>query len=211
LRRKPEFSLLFILAIGLPILQSFIAPQFRHHGRYFFPVFPLVILCGVGAWQEIEQRKQFRSIIKKAVVVMIVLAGFIETGRWSLIEAESVRNINDQHLAAVSWLRQNMRPSDTLAVDDVGAIAYFLNKPVIDLTGLMTPSLWPLQHNQDSVWLKARKMGANLFVIYNRLNPPFYNNHKDSLVLQHDFSVRLPLTSAADTVMSIYRIKEPQR
>ena len=128
-----------------------------------------------------------------------------------MIEAESVRNINDQHLAVVGWLRQNMRPSDTLAVDDVGTIGYFLNKPVIDLTGLMTPTLWPLQHDQDSLWHMARKMGANLFVIYRRLNPTFYEHYKDSLVLQQEFRVRLPLASSADTVMGIYRIKEPQQ
>ncbi len=211
LRYKPEFYILYIIAIGLPILQSFIAPQFRHHGRYFFPVFPLIILCGIAAWQELEMRTHFKNIIKKTAVVLIVLAGLIETGRWSLIEAESVRNINDQHLAVVGWLRQNMRANDMLAVDDVGAIGYFLNKPVIDLTGLMSPPLWPLQHDQDSVWFAARSMGANLFVIYRRLDPPFYEAHKDFLVLQQDFSVRLPLASAADTVMSIYRIKEPQQ
>jgi hypothetical protein len=209
LRQKPQYYLLYIMGFGLPILQAFIAPQFRHHGRYFFDVFPLIILCGVAAWQEIEQRMPRKNIIRKTVIVVIILTGLIETGRWSLIEAESVRNINDQHLAVVGWLRQNMRASDTLAVDDVGAIGYFLNKPVIDLTGLITPSLWSLQNNQNSVWHAARSKGANLFVIYRRLNPAFYESHKDSLALQQDFPVRLPLASSADTVMSIYRIKEP--
>jgi hypothetical protein len=100
-----------------------------------------------------------------------------------------------------------MRPNDTLAADDVGAIGYYLDRQIIDLTGLVTPQLWPLQHDQDSVWIVARAMGANLFVIYNRLNPQFYNRHKESLTLQQEFRVRLPLASAADTVMSIYRVK----
>ena len=165
-------------------------------------------MCGIGALQEIELRMNPKKIIRGAIVALVIFGGLIETGRWSLIEAESVRNINDQHLAVVGWLRQNMRATDTLAVDDVGAIGYFLNKPVIDLTGLITPSLWPLQPDQDSVWRAARKMGANLFVIYRRLNHPFFEHHKDSLVLQQEFSVRLPLASAADTIMSIYRVKE---
>jgi hypothetical protein len=208
LRRKSEYYTLYIIAVGLPILQSFIAPQFRHSGRYFFPVFPLIILLGIGAWKEIEQKIHTLNSIKKSIVILILLAGFIQIVRWSFIAAESVRNINDQHLAVVGWLRQNMRPNDTLAVDDVGMIGFFLNKPVIDLTGLMTPSLWLLQHDQDSVWRSARKSGANLFLIYRRLNPPFYEQHKDSLILQHEFPVRLPLASAADTIMSIYRVKE---
>ncbi len=209
LSHKPQYYLLYIIALGLPLLQAFIAPQFRHHGRYFFPILPLIIILGIAAWQEIEQRMHPQAIIRIVAVTLISLAGVFETGRWAMIEAESVRNINDQHLAAVGWLRQNMLPTDTLAVDDVGAIGYFSHKPIIDLTGLMTPSLWSLQHNQDSVWGAARTMGANLFVIYRRLNPPFYADHKDSLVLQQEFRVRLPLASSADTTMSIYRVKGP--
>jgi hypothetical protein len=205
LRRETKYYPLFMIAIGLPLVQAFVAPQFRQSGRYFFPVIPLLIILGIAAWERTGQIGR----IGRMVTVLVVLAGFVETARWAMIEAESVRNINDQHLAVVSWLRANMRPSDTLAVDDVGAIGYFLNAPVIDLTGLMTPSIWPLRHDQDSVWRVARAMGANLFVIYRRLNPAFFEAHKDSLIFQQDYRVRLPLASAADTVMSIYRIKEP--
>jgi hypothetical protein len=205
LRKERKYYLLFIIAIGLPIVQAFVAPQFRQSGRYFFPVIPLLIILGIASWEKVGSISRQRRII----AALIILAGLVETARWAWIEGESVRNINDQHLTVVSWLRANMRPNDTLAVDDVGAIGYFMKTPVIDLTGLMTPSIWSLQHDQDSVWHAARSMGANLFVIYRRLNPTFYEAHKDSLVLQQDIRVRLPLASAADTVMSIYRIKEP--
>lgn len=201
------FRLAMIIAIGLPILQAFIAPQFRHHGRYFFPVFSLIVILGVSAWSSVEQRTIFLQKWRTVIACAFLLAGLVETGRWSIIEAESVRNINDQHLAVVSWLATNMHPTDRLAVDDVGAIGYFLDKPLIDLTGLVTPSLWNLQHDQDSVWYTARRMGANLFVIYNRLNPAFFDRHKDSLILLKEFRVQLPLASSADTVMSVYRVK----
>jgi hypothetical protein len=204
--RSSANRIMIIVAFGLPIVQAFVAPQFRHHGRYFFPVIPLLVLLGVSGWEELQSRYTLTDSLRKFVPILAVVAGIIETGRWSIIEAESVRNINDQHLAIAEWLRENMTASDTLAVDDVGAIGYYLNKPLIDLTGLMTPRLWPIQHDQDSVWRSARAQGANLFVIYRRLNPSFYEGHKDSLVLVQDFPVRLPLTSAADTVMGIYRI-----
>jgi len=203
LRKEIKYYPLFIIAIGLPIVQAFLAPQFRQSGRYFFPVIPLFCIAGVAAWEKIGPMNRMARVI----ALLIILVGIIEMARWTTIAGESVRNINDQHLAAVGWLRQNMVPSDTLAVDDVGAIGYFLNKPVIDLTGLMTPTILSLENNQDSVWSAARAMGANLFVIYRRLHPAFYEQHKDFLVLQQDFCVRLPLASAADTTMSIYRFK----
>jgi hypothetical protein len=205
--KLPSNRLMVIVAFGLPIVQAFVAPQFRHHGRYFFPVIPLLVLLGVSAREELNKRYNMTENWRKLVPILAIVAGIIETGRWSTIEAESVRNINDQHLAVVQWLDKNMIAGDMLAVDDVGAIGYYLNKPLIDLTGLMTPKLWPLQHDQDSVWRFAREHGANLFVIYRRLNPFFYERHKDSLILAQDFPVRLPLASAADTVMSIYRLR----
>ncbi len=207
LHQRKSIWFLYFLAIGLPFVQAFVAPQFRHHGRYFFPILPLVIIIGLISWEEIKANVNLSPIVTKAIIGFLIMSGLVESGRWAMIEGESVRNINDQHLAVVDWLRHNMGSKDTLAVDDVGAIGYFLNRPVIDLTGLMTPQLWPLQHNQDSVWRVSRTMGANLFVIYDRLNPPFYNDHKDSLTLQASFRVRPPLASSADTVMNIYRVK----
>ena len=82
------------------------------------------------------------------------------------------------------------------------------DRRVIDLTGLVTPEVYPLQHDQDSVWSYARAKGANMFVIYTRLNPSFYQGHRDSLELVKEFRVREPLISAAATVMSVFRMKE---
>jgi hypothetical protein len=203
LKKESHYRILFIIALGLPILQAFVAPQFRHHGRYFFPIFPLVIILGIGTWNRIKQVGRFGPMI----ILLVLLAALIETGRWSIIEAESVRNINDQHLAIVNWLHANLKPTDTLAVDDIGAIGYYLDRPVIDLTGLATPALWQIEYNQDSVWKATRAMGANIFVIYNRLNPSLYEHHKGSLELVRAFPVRLPLASAADTTMSVYRTR----
>lgn len=203
----PEWIAPLAILIGLPIAQAIVAAQVRHHGRYLFPVIPLVILFGVFTWSKIVELYNIRPIVRKLIPALIILAAIAETGRWAFIEASDARNINDQHLAVVNWLGKNMTSGDKLAVDDVGAIGYFLDKPLIDLTGLMTPKLWPMQHDQDSVWRFARARGANLFVIYRRLAPAFYGDHRDSLMLASDFPVRLPLTSAADTVMSIYRLR----
>ena len=90
---------------------------------------------------------------------------------------------------------------------DVGAIAYYADRSVIDLTGLVTPPMFKLQPDQKEVWRLAREMGANTFIIYNRLNPTLYDTFKDSLELLAEFRIRKPLVSSADTVMSAYRLK----
>lgn len=204
LKRHEWLPGLLFVALLIP-LQSVFAPQYRHHGRYFFPLLPLVILYGtwgvkslLGNWQK------FAYVVLPIAIVLSAL----DAVRWITLEAYAVRNINDQQVVAAEWVSKNVTPQDKLAVHDVGAIAYFSDKPVIDLVGLMTPSLYPMQGDQSKVWQEVRKMGANVFVIYNRLNPTFYTTYKDSLDLLAEFRIRKPIVSSADTVMSAYRLKQ---
>ena len=209
LRKEPMPRLLLVIAVGLPLLQAIFAPQERHHVRYLFPILPLYILSGSIVWTRLTEQFQIRHWVRIAVPILILLGGILETSRWAYISGSDVRNINDQHLAIAHWLGENMRPNDTLAVDDVGVFGYVSRKHLIDLTGLITPSIFPLEHDQDSVWQASRRMGANLFIIYKELNPELYNRHKDSLSLEREFQVRLPHTSAAAIRLCIFRLKEP--
>lgn len=206
LRKHKGVVLLGIFGFGLPILLAFIAPQFRHHGRYFFPVFPVLIIVGI-----VVLAKLFTTASRKKNVIavhsILVSVALIGAGRGILLSSESVANINDQHLAVAEWVKTSVTESDRIAADDVGAIGYFTKRQLIDITGLISHEFFPLQHNQQLVWNEARKQGANLFIIYTRLNPAFYEFAKDSLELLKEFRVRLPLVASADTVMSVFRVR----
>jgi hypothetical protein len=212
---KGSNALLLIFVFLLPVLQGFVAPQYRHFGRYVFPVIPLVVLSviallrknilsdkGFAFFRNMKGKKRSISLIIIVTIFSLPLAI-----KWMGVYAESVRNINDQHLAAAAWINENITANDKLAVDDVGAIGYFTKQSVIDLTGLVSPEFFPLQKDQSLVWKKARSQGANLFIIYTRLNPSFYQYAKDSLELIKEFRIRPPLVASADTVMSIFRVK----
>jgi hypothetical protein len=207
LKKQKRIPIFQIFGFGLPILLAFVAPQFRHHGRYLFPVFPVLIILGT-----LVTAKVFSSTAWKKNVIYIqsafIAIAIIGTCRGILLSAESVRNINDQHLAVASWINDNLSSEDKLAVDDVGAIGYFTKRQVIDLTGLVSPEFFPLQKDQSLVWKEARRQGANLFIIYTRLNPTFCQFAKDSLELVKEFRVREPLVASADTVMSVFKVKE---
>ena len=205
-RKQKAVSTLMIFGFGLPIVLAFVAPQFRHHGRYLFPIVPVLILLGAVAVSKIFSS----SPLKKFNVCIQIASGIVALfGLWRgvMLSANSVKNINDQHLAAASWIGQNLAANDVIAADDVGAIGYFTKRQIIDLTGLVSPEIYSLRKDQSMVWKEARKQGANIFFIYTRLNPSFYNFAKDSLVLVNEFRVRLPLVASADTVMSVFRVK----
>jgi hypothetical protein len=213
-RSDARYRIMGAFAFGLPILLAFVAPQFRHHGRYFFPVIPLVIVLGSVFIAEFlrRQRTSNRPIkfwVKYPVTfyILYILAGvgFI---RLYKTYYHSIANIAEQHVAAAKWVADNTTAEDVVASHDVGAIGYFTKKPIIDLVGLVTPEVYPLMHDQKLVWQYARSQGATIFIIYNRLNPTFYAYAKDSLELQSSFRVD-PLVASADTVLNIYRVKQP--
>jgi hypothetical protein len=218
-RLKGSNTVLVLFIILLPVAQGFIAPQYRHFGRYIFPVLPLVVLSMIALLrQNINSGKQFaffRTWKDRKKIILLssitVIASLPLAIRWTSLYAESVRNINDQHLAVASWINTNVPDEDKLAVDDVGAAGYFTERNVIDLTGLVSPEFLPLQRNQSLVWKEARRQGANLFIIYTRLNPAFYQYAKDSLELIKEFRIRPPLVSSADTVMSVFKAKGDSR
>lgn len=212
-RKNRPYRLIALFAFGLPLLLAFVAPQFRHHGRYFFPAIPLVILLGV-AFIGIQLQRFMRSdpweqfwVKHHLAFRVLFLIASVTLVRWIGIASDSAANIREQHVAASKWIETNASPAEVIASHDVGAIGYFTKRPVIDLVGLVTPEIYPLLHDQRLVWQYARSKGANVFVIYNRLNPTFYEYAQDSLELQTSFRVE-PLVSSADTVLSIYRVKE---
>ncbi len=209
--RIPKFkasnAVLILFMILLPIVQGFVAPQYRHFGRYFFLIFPFVILSLAAIVRDNmrsgkNERKRIIGVALIAIVFSMPLAI-----KWTSIYAESVRNINDQHLAVTEWVQKNTTDKDKIAAHDVGALGYFTNRNIIDLTGLVSPEFFPLQADQSLVWKEARRQGANIFIIYQRLNPTFYQYAKDSLELIEDYRVRTPFISSADTVMSLFRAK----
>jgi len=212
-RNDTRYRLIAAFAFGLPLFLAFVAPQFRHHGRYFFPVIPLVTILGiqmvsvlVERWQRGDTPKRSRVKFAIAYYTFFLVAAFVFY-RWYRVYSGSIVNITEQHVVAAKWVTDHTTTSDVIASHDVGAIGYIAKRPVIDLVGLVTPEVYPLLDDQRLVWQYARLHGANIFVIYNRLNPTFYEYAKDSLELQASLRVD-PLVSSADTVLSIYRVKD---
>ncbi|MBS1904098.1 MAG: hypothetical protein JSS75_10365 [Bacteroidetes bacterium] len=212
-RLTPRTAVLAAFFISLPVLQSVVAPQYRHFGRYVFVLIPFACLW-VAAFARNHRRQQATTVstardkLVGGLVLLVLLAiASPASFKWIGNYADSVSNINDQHLAVAAWVDANCTAKDVIAADDVGALGFVAKRNVIDLTGLVSPAMYPLQRDQRDVWKAARAQGANIFIIYTRLNPSFYEYAKDSLELVRSFTVRPPLVSSADTTMRIFRLK----
>ena len=45
-------------------------------------------------------------------------------------------------------MKENTEPDALIAVDDIGAIAFISQRPIIDMNGLVSPEMWPVIRNE---------------------------------------------------------------
>jgi arabinofuranosyltransferase len=64
--------------------------------------------------------------------------------------AWGVRNINAMQVHLGRWVDGHLPRTATLAVNDIGAIAYFSRRPVVDLMGLVTPEIRPYRREGEA-------------------------------------------------------------
>jgi hypothetical protein len=59
--------------------------------------------------------------------------------------------IESQMVTTAKWVQQNIPPDARLAVHDIGALGFYVQNPLVDMAGLITPDVVPFI--RDEVWL----------------------------------------------------------
>ena len=167
LRRAPLLSL---WSAGLPLVYAFMGAVLYQHGRYLMPLIPVnaaIALAGLLEAQRMLRRRGWREpgfFGKNLGSVLIGLLVVVGTA-WRLPTmasqyAQNVGNINQMHVALGHWVAENTPPDAILALNDIGAITYISERPVVDLAGLITPEVIPLLRSPDREALLVDFMAA---------------------------------------------------
>jgi arabinofuranosyltransferase len=149
--------LLSLWALGLPLAYAFLHVPLYQHGRYLMPLIPcqgLLVAIGLAELPGALPRRWRRlHIPRTAAAPLLVLLTLAATG-WRFptmarLTAANVANINQMHVALGRWVAENTPPDALLALNDIGAIAYISQRPVLDLAGLVSPEVTPLLLRPD--------------------------------------------------------------
>ncbi|RLC55092.1 MAG: hypothetical protein DRI80_18330 [Chloroflexota bacterium] len=149
LRRVP---LVGLWSTSLPLAYAFLHIVPYHHGRYLMPLIPCnSIISVVGlleARRSVARRRPSLSASGRGLAALASLFVLAGTG-WRLpamahLYAWNVDNINEMHVALGHWVADHTPPGALLALNDIGAITYISERPVIDLAGLVTPEVVPI-------------------------------------------------------------------
>lgn len=137
---------------GLPLAYSLLTPgptkMLGNFGRYYFPLFPVLIVLGVLGLEPAVSAlaSRLRSRGARAVLATVGAAVLLAPTLFNFFQGErfyvqNVANVEESDVAIARWLASRLPPEASLAVNDIGAIKYFLPNRVIDLASIATPEI----------------------------------------------------------------------
>jgi hypothetical protein len=137
---------------GLPLAYSLLTPAPKkllgNFGRYYFPLFPVLVVLGVLGIEPVVRAlgPRLRSPGLRASLAALAAALVLAPTLFTLVQGErfyvqNVANVEESDVAVARWLAGRLPPQSVLAVNDIGAIKYILPNRVIDLASIATPEI----------------------------------------------------------------------
>ena len=160
-------SLLWVL--GYIGIYFFSLPAYQH-GRYIIPALPAMYLWGVAGLLEFvssQPRNTRIAFLWQTLTVFLCLA-FTYLGASQ--NANDVRWVENEMVGTAKWVNQNIPSGARLAVHDIGAIGFYVENPLVDMAGLVSPEVIPFIRDETRL---AAYLDSNS-VTYLITFPSFY-------------------------------------
>ena len=189
---------------GMALLAPYRGPAFQE-GRYSIHLLPLVVLTlAVALGATAPPVPQRNSWVRTVAVVWLGIAVV------SLVPAATrygwaVQNINAMQVHVGRWVDTNLPRTARIATNDIGAIAYFSRREVIDLMGLVTPEIIPFRRRGEPGVMRYLKEACPQYVI---IFPAWFPQIASSTeTLEPVYRVRLERNEVAGAAeMVVYRL-----
>jgi hypothetical protein len=144
------FTLIFIYWYKLPYAHRF--------GRYLMPIFPFYILLFLYGIREfftwlsgfLNDKKLVNALNVLFITVVIIFYAIAYTKNKEIYQQES-QHIYLRQVAAAKWLKNNTPENSVVGTHDVGAIAFYSDRKIIDIVGLINPQFIPKLNTPEFV------------------------------------------------------------
>jgi hypothetical protein len=126
-------------------------PYLYQYGRYLMPILPFVALLAVSGVDDLLEIAQTKiSVLKNSqahsavrFVILLVMVGATLNASWQRRDyyAQSCRYITDRQVATALWVRDHLPADAVVATHDVGALAFYSERRIVDMVGLISPEM----------------------------------------------------------------------
>lgn len=184
-RRPGVASLGTLLLFGSLVLWAALVPLNLHWSRYVIPFLPIVTiftLAGVGRVATLFGENELD--VRRGILTFLLAASAPTLVFFVAIYAWNGREIAEQHIAMARWIREETPPGGWVGTNDVGAIAYYGERPVLDLHGLVSRDLAEAKQVGSGAILEhlerlpAARRPTTLVVIPGWFDPNFLRIHR---------------------------------
>jgi hypothetical protein len=93
---------------------------------------------------EWAMRRRFDRVLGAALIALTLAYVVGAAYLYARFYASNVRSINGMHVAMGRWVAASVPEDALVAVNDVGGIAYFGRRELLDLTGTVSPEVLPV-------------------------------------------------------------------
>ena len=154
LRAAPRwrtFAVALGVGLGLVLVSvSTLITALWQNLRYIQPFLPLVLLLavvGVHALVGVAADAPRRRVALHGVLAVGLVFSLATTPTWALRLAQQAATIREAPVSIGNWLAGHVPPGSVVAANDVGAVAYFSGRPVLDVVGLTTEGVADAANN----------------------------------------------------------------
>ncbi len=202
--RRPGRALAIpaLALVAHPLAMAFFAPYRDpafQEGRYSIHLLPIAFVVLAVALGARLTRSRVAILVVYLVLAMISLSPAATRYGWA------VQNINAMQAHLGRWVDEHLPKRETIALNDVGAIAYFSRREVIDLVGLVSPDVLPYRRAGEAGILRYLTERCPGHVIVFPAWFPRMTARRD--VLEPIYRVRLDHNTVAGAdEMVVYRL-----
>jgi hypothetical protein len=169
--RIPDWGTLASLIWVLGYIAIYFAnlPAYQH-GRYIIPAQPVMYLWGMLGFIEfvLSPEVNKRIVFLWQVVTVALSLAFTYIGAHQ--NAIDVFWIESEMVATARWVNQNIPSDARLAVHDIGALGFYVQNPIVDMAGLITPEVVPFIRDEPRLEQYLDSNSVDYFITF----PSFY-------------------------------------
>ena len=191
------------LWLATPILKGLFAPSptiLQHEGRYITHLTVLFLIAAATGLFVLHRWSRRRWVIPALAVVAVVRLAAQDV-RDAQVNARWVTNINDLQVATAGWIRAHTAEDAVVATNDIGAIAYFSGRRIVDTEGLVTPEAIEFKRRKNLAGL-LEQTRPDLLVIF----PEWYPDIQGHPMLTEVHRVSATRAIAAGSTLVIYTL-----
>jgi hypothetical protein len=148
------------------------------HGRYIIPALPVMYLWGVLGLLELASNpglnKRLLSLWQMTVLVLAIAFEFIAARQ----NAYDVFWIESEMVTTARWVAQNIPSDARLAVHDIGALGFYVQNPLVDMAGLITPEVVPFIRDEARLAQYLDAQSVDYLIAFPSLYPHLTSNRQ---------------------------------